>query len=183
MTNVQTPAVEGGGCGSHDNSGTRGSRQALTVLQAPRRLTLSVLGASAKVSVRVDDGGGEPKVAVIPTRAAPELARAFVQSEQQEMRFRLESERQFIRAVRPKRLRGIDVEEANPDGADRLQELLDGGAVTYTAAGTDRYGRTLAHVFVDGADVGELLIKENHALRWKPGPQAKAARLAVWCGS
>ena len=66
---------------------------------------------------------------------------------------------------------------------ERLRELLDAGAVTFTPTGVDRYGRTLAHVFVNGgADVGETLIKENHAVRWKPGAVAKAARLAAWCG-
>ena len=64
---------------------------------------------------------------------------------------------------------------------ERLRELLDGGTVTFTPTGVDRYSRTLAYVRVDRADVGEILIQENHALRWKPGPVAKAARLARWC--
>jgi endonuclease YncB( thermonuclease family) len=64
---------------------------------------------------------------------------------------------------------------------ERLRELLDSGDVTYKATGTDRYGRTLAHVHVDGANVGEQLISEGHALRWRPGAQAKAQRLALWC--
>ena len=40
----------------------------------------------------------------------------------------------------------------------RLRELLDGDAVTYQATGHDRYGRTLARVFVDKVDVGGTLI-------------------------
>lgn len=63
----------------------------------------------------------------------------------------------------------------------RLRELLNKGQVTVTPTGIDRYGRTLARLAVGGIDVGEQLIKEGHALRWSPGPEAKAARLARWC--
>ena len=52
--------------------------------------------------------------------------------------------------------------------------------VTYTATGRDCYGRTLAHVLVDGDDVGDRLLAEGLALRWRPGPIAKAQRLAIW---
>ena len=65
----------------------------------------------------------------------------------------------------------------------RLQVLLDAGAVTFTATGVDRYGRTLAHVYAGKINVGEKLIEEGHALRWSPGAKAKSARLAVWCTS
>jgi endonuclease YncB( thermonuclease family) len=58
----------------------------------------------------------------------------------------------------------------------RLRELLDGGTVTFKPTGHDYYRRTLAHVYVDGQDVGAKLVAEGHALRWSPGPQAKAAR-------
>lgn len=81
-----------------------------------------------------------------------------------------------LRGARCERERALAVA-----AAERLRELLDGGKVTFTATGVDHYGRTLAHVFVDGADVGEILLKENHALPWSPGAKAKAARLVVWC--
>jgi endonuclease YncB( thermonuclease family) len=63
----------------------------------------------------------------------------------------------------------------------RLRELLDSGKVTFKPNGHDVYGRTLAHVFVDGVDVGQKLLDEGYALRWHPGPIDKARRLAVWC--
>jgi endonuclease YncB( thermonuclease family) len=65
----------------------------------------------------------------------------------------------------------------------RLRELLDSGPVTFTPQGLDRYRRTLARVFVDGVDVGDVLLREGFALAYIPGPRAKAARLATWCGS
>jgi endonuclease YncB( thermonuclease family) len=64
----------------------------------------------------------------------------------------------------------------------RLRALLDGGAVAYVPNGKlDRYGRTLAHVLVNGADVGAVLLAEGYALHWEPGPEAKAERLRHWC--
>lgn len=53
-----------------------------------------------------------------------------------------------------------------------LADLLGRGAVTLQRGDpkskrkTDRYGRTLGLVFVDGHDVGELLIAMGHARRW-----------------
>jgi micrococcal nuclease len=46
----------------------------------------------------------------------------------------------------------------------------------------DRYGRTLARLFVDGRDVGAAMVRTGHALPWRPGAQERAARLAHWCG-
>ena len=63
----------------------------------------------------------------------------------------------------------------------RLTELLGQGEVSYTPDGTDRYGRTLATVYVGDVDVGEVLLKEGHALPYVRGPEAKAKRLAKWC--
>ena len=53
-----------------------------------------------------------------------------------------------------------------------LTELLGRGAITLqrgdpkSGRKIDRYGRTLGLVFVDGHDVGELLITMGHARRW-----------------
>ena len=47
---------------------------------------------------------------------------------------------------------------------ERLRELLDSGEVTFVPQGLDRYRRTLARVFVDGVDVGDVLVREGHAL-------------------
>jgi endonuclease YncB( thermonuclease family) len=63
----------------------------------------------------------------------------------------------------------------------RLIELLDGAEVSYTTTGIDRYGRTLARLYAGETNVGEVLLKEGHALPYVPGSKAKAARLATWC--
>ncbi|MBZ9653831.1 thermonuclease family protein [Phyllobacterium lublinensis] len=69
---------------------------------------------------------------------------------------------------------------------ERLRALVDQGPVHYEATGTDRFGRTLATVYVDLADgpvnVGETLIQEGFALPYKPGGSDKLRRLQVWCG-
>ena len=90
------------------------------------------------------------------------------------------------------RLQAIDTPETHRSRCDneralglaakaRLIALLDGKTVTYTANGTDRYGRTLGNVYANGVDAGKQLLDEGLALPWRPGPQAKAARLAAWC--
>ncbi|CAN7197846.1 excalibur calcium-binding domain-containing protein [Ensifer adhaerens] len=65
----------------------------------------------------------------------------------------------------------------------RLRELLDAGNITYEPTGTDRYNRTLAHVFAGGINVGTMLIAEGHALSYRPGVDAKLERLRAWCGA
>ncbi len=66
---------------------------------------------------------------------------------------------------------------------ERLGQLVRGAAdVTYNATGVDRFGRTLAHVFAGSVNVGEVLMREGHALRYEKGSGARAARLKVWCG-
>ena len=81
------------------------------------------------------------------------------------------------------RIAGIDAPET--DGAcrqerrraaaasARLAGLLDPERMKVIRRGTDRYGRTLADVLVDGRDVGRLLIREGHARPWPPK--------ARWC--
>ena len=65
---------------------------------------------------------------------------------------------------------------------EHLRIMLDSGDVTFQPTGHDRYGRTLARVYAGKVNVGQQLIEEGHALRYLPGPEAKAARLKVWCG-
>lgn len=52
----------------------------------------------------------------------------------------------------------------------RMQALIEGGVVTLERGDngrmTDRYGRSLARVLVDGKDAGEMLISEGLARRW-----------------
>jgi endonuclease YncB( thermonuclease family) len=60
----------------------------------------------------------------------------------------------------------------------RMQALLDAGALTIRRgdAGrmTDKYGRTLAVVAVDGEDIGTILIAEGLARPW-------TGRRRPWC--
>lgn len=102
---------------------------------------------SAGSSLRVIDGdtielsGETVRIANIDT---PETARAKCEAE---------------------RVRGYAATQA-------LADLLSRGAVTLQRGDpksrrqVDRYGRTLGLVFVDGHDVGELLITVGHARRW-----------------
>ena len=54
--------------------------------------------------------------------------------------------------------------------AERLKELLAPGEVRIIESGKiDRYGRTLAHLTVNGRDVGGVLISEGLARRYNSG--------------
>jgi endonuclease YncB( thermonuclease family) len=66
---------------------------------------------------------------------------------------------------------------------ERLRELVgDGTGVTYERLGADQYGRTLANVYsADGRNVGEVLIREGLALRWRPSHAAWLKRARHWC--
>jgi endonuclease YncB( thermonuclease family) len=46
----------------------------------------------------------------------------------------------------------------------------------------DQYGRTLAHALIDDRDLGEQLVREKLALPYRTGADARAARVARWCG-
>lgn len=52
----------------------------------------------------------------------------------------------------------------------RMQEVIEGGQVSLERGDKgrlkDRYGRSLARVFVDGQDAGEVLVKEGLAREW-----------------
>jgi endonuclease YncB( thermonuclease family) len=59
---------------------------------------------------------------------------------------------------------------------ERLEELFASGEVRVIESGrTDKYRRTLAHVEVNGRDVGEILIREGLARPYK-GERRKS-----WC--
>lgn len=58
--------------------------------------------------------------------------------------------------------------------AQRLVELLKQDGHTIQRSGKDRYGRTLATIYLDGVDIGEILIAERLARRWPDGPE-------FWC--
>jgi endonuclease YncB( thermonuclease family) len=57
---------------------------------------------------------------------------------------------------------------------NRLAELLAGQQVTIHRQGTDRYGRTLAAVVVNGVDAGDVLVSEGLARTW-------SGRREPWC--
>ncbi|ANV26582.1 MULTISPECIES: thermonuclease family protein [Hyphomicrobiales] len=48
----------------------------------------------------------------------------------------------------------------------RLAEILQGRRVEIQRQGTDRYGRTLAAIRVEGHDVGDVLVSEGLARTW-----------------
>ena len=63
---------------------------------------------------------------------------------------------------------------------ERLAGLLRGQDVTIERGGRDVYRRTLARLFTEDGDVGEILLLEGLALPYVPG--RKAQRTARWCG-
>jgi len=86
------------------------------------------------------------------------------------------------------RIAGIDASETHDYGCpeelmlgdratDRLQSLLNGGAITLSTIDRDEdvYGRKLREVAVDGSDVGDTLISEGLARAYGGGRRS-------WCG-
>jgi len=61
-----------------------------------------------------------------------------------------------------------------------LRRLLAGGAVTIRRQGRDRYGRTLARVFVDDHDVAGLMIRAGHAVPYDC-PRGRCPQRIDWC--
>ncbi len=58
----------------------------------------------------------------------------------------------------------------------KFMEIMNSGSVSIFRTGTDRYGRTLANVTVNGVDVGDALIAEGLARRYPDGCE-------FWCRS
>ncbi len=60
---------------------------------------------------------------------------------------------------------------------ERMRALVASGAITITRAKRlDRYGRTLAHVSIDGRDLGDILVAEGLAVFWE-------GRRHAWCAA
>ena len=57
---------------------------------------------------------------------------------------------------------------------NRLAALLAGQRVEIRRQGTDRYGRTLAALSVNGVDAGDILVREGLARTW-------TGRREPWC--
>ena len=71
---------------------------------------------------------------------------------------------------------GCEAEKALGDEATlRLRELAASGEVTFDANGFDKYGRVLAVMKVDGADVSRTLINEGLAVAYAGGKRIN------WC--
>ena len=51
----------------------------------------------------------------------------------------------------------------------RLESLLSSGTMTVARNGKGRYGRTLAHIYVDGVSVAETLIAEGYGRPYGSG--------------
>jgi|GEM_PF-795576 len=65
---------------------------------------------------------------------------------------------------------------------ERLVQLIRDHDVSIERKGTDRYRRSLARLRVNGRDVGQILLAEGHAVRWRPGRKAWEERAQHWCG-
>jgi micrococcal nuclease len=64
---------------------------------------------------------------------------------------------------------------------DALQKLIAGQHVTIERHGIDRYHRTLARIATPAGDVGAALMRQGHAIPWKPGADEWRKREIRWC--
>lgn len=73
------------------------------------------------------------------------------------------------------RLAGINAPEADEcfftQARDFLTDAVLGATVVFETVGTDRFGRTLAFVWVGDIDVNESLVAGGHAIAMTPGPE------------
>ncbi len=82
------------------------------------------------------------------------------------------------------RLEAIDCPESKQPFGNKakqaMSELVFGNSVTVMKTGSDRYGRTLAFVVVDGANVSELMIQNGFAWHYVDySDSVELARLEV----
>src|SRR3954462_12720336 len=83
------------------------------------------------------------------------------------------------------RLLGIDAPETREARCERERVagyetkarggdlLRSGRSVGIRRHGHDQYGRTLAHIVIDGRDLGEQLVREKLALSYRSGAEAR----------
>ena len=64
----------------------------------------------------------------------------------------------------------------------RLVALIRGQQIDIRRKGFDIYARALGWLRVNDRDLGQILLHEGHAVRWKPGRKAWEDRAAHWCG-
>lgn len=74
--------------------------------------------------------------------------------------------------------------ERGQEASRRLRALIQSGGQIWLARSgqQDKYGRTLAHVSVNGRDVGQILLSAGLAVQWRPGRDAWLDRQRHWCG-
>lgn len=58
--------------------------------------------------------------------------------------------------------------------SDRVVEIFNTTSISIDRKGKDRFGRTLAVVYADGINIGEILISEQLARKWPDGDE-------FWC--
>ena len=77
--------------------------------------------------------------------------------------------------LRGKRAEPVPAKEAR----DYLRELVVGRKVTIRRITTDRYGRTVAELFIDGSNVQQQLVASGHAsIYWRYADQCPWVRQA-----
>lgn len=80
------------------------------------------------------------------------------------------------------RLYGIDCPESGQDFGTRAKEfvadMIFRKTVTVTATGTDRYGRTIAYIEIDGVSVNQALVEAG--LAWVYEQYCKAPECQEW---
>lgn len=95
------------------------------------------------------------------------------------------------------RLEGIDAPEKNQAFGSKaktaLSDLIGRKEVTVLATGTDKYGRTLGRVIIDGQDVSELMVTQGMAWHYKEysddetlaelEDKARASKVGLWAES
>lgn len=65
------------------------------------------------------------------------------------------------------------------EATSRLVHLLDRKPISIRAQGIDRYGRTLAVVATPEGDVGDALVRQRLAVRWR----GRREPASTWCAS
>ena len=65
---------------------------------------------------------------------------------------------------------------------ERLAVLLHDKTVQIERSAHDQYGRTLAHLSIEGKNVGKTLVSEGFALPVRSGFETKETRKKFWCG-
>ena len=109
----------------------------------------------------------------LPNVALALLTLLGLQSPESERRYHAIDGDTFQAGMEIIRISNIDAPEIKSCAHDKAMEakrlaqtMLDRHVVTISRQGKDQYGRTLAAVAVDGADLGDWLVASGVARRW-----------------